>query len=116
MIRHPLAVAVLSISTACSVASAAELFLLGAVSYSYATSVSDDGRVVGGYDPQSYWYWTRETGVVQLIGTTIPPGNGVGGASSQEEAMAALPASSSPPPSPPPPARRTKRLRFADEV
>lgn len=79
MIRHPLAVALLSISTACSVASAAELFLLGAVSYSYADSVSDDGRVVGGHDPQSYWYWTRETGVVQLIGTTIPPGNGVGG-------------------------------------
>lgn len=60
-------------------AAAGELFLLGLVSQSYADDVSDDGRVVVGYDPQSYWYWTRETGVVQLIGQTVPPGNGVGG-------------------------------------
>jgi uncharacterized membrane protein len=60
-------------------ADAGELFLLGLVSFSYATDASDDGRVVAGYDPQSYWYWTRETGVVQLIGTTVPPGNSVGG-------------------------------------
>ena len=74
----PLALAVAALAPV-STLSAAELFLLGAVPYSYAESVSDDGRVVGGHDPQSYWYWTRETGVVQLVGTTIPPGNGVGG-------------------------------------
>ena len=60
-------------------ASAGELFLLGLVPQSYADDVSDDGRVVAGYDQQSYWYWTRETGVVQLIGQTVPPGNSVGG-------------------------------------
>ena len=60
-------------------ADAGELFLLGLVPYSYATDASNDGRVVVGYDPQSYWYWTRETGVVQLIGSTVPPGNSVGG-------------------------------------
>ena len=60
-------------------ANAGELFLLGLVPFSYATDASNDGRVVVGYDPQSYWYWTRETGVVQLIGSTISPGNGVGG-------------------------------------
>ena len=49
------------------------------MSFSYATYASDDGRVVVGYDTQSYWYWTRETGVVQLIGTTVSPGNSVGG-------------------------------------
>ena len=65
----------LSVSTA----DAGELFLLGLVPQSYATDASDDGRVVVGYDTQSYWYWTRETGVVQLIGTTVPPGNSVGG-------------------------------------
>ncbi len=60
-------------------ADAGELFLLGLVPFSYATDASDDGRVVAGYDGQSYWYWTRETGVVQLIGSTVPPGNSVGG-------------------------------------
>ena len=60
-------------------ANAGELFLLGLVPFSYATDASNDGRVVVGYDPQSYWYWTRETGVVQLIGSTVPPGNSVGG-------------------------------------
>lgn len=72
----------LAASTAVAVspsAHAGELFLLGLVSQSYASDVSDDGRVVAGYDAQSYWYWTRETGVVQLIGSTVPPGNSVGG-------------------------------------
>ena len=69
-----------SVATAIApAANAGELFLLGLVPYSYATAASDDGRVVAGYDPQSYWYWTRETGVVRLIGSTVPPGNGVGG-------------------------------------
>ena len=40
-------------------ADAGELFLLGLVSFSYATDASDDGRVVVGYDTQSYWCWTR---------------------------------------------------------
>jgi uncharacterized membrane protein len=66
-------------TTIASPADAGGLFLLGLVSQSYATDASDDGRVVVGYDTQSYWYWTRETGVVQLIGTTVPPGNSVGG-------------------------------------
>jgi hypothetical protein len=65
-----------------SPSAAADLHLLGAVSYSWATACSDDGRVVAGYDPQSYWYWTLDTGVIQLIGTTISPGNGVGGQAS----------------------------------
>ncbi|MEY3142746.1 MAG: hypothetical protein RLY21_1239 [Planctomycetota bacterium] len=60
-------------------ADAGELFLLGLVPQSYATDASDDGRVVAGYDTQSYWYWTRDTGVVQLTGSTVPPGNSVGG-------------------------------------
>ena len=79
MIRLTFITTFLSLSAAAGLAPAAELFLLGAVPQSYADSASDDGRVVGGHDAQSYWYWTRETGVVQLIGTTIPPGNGVGG-------------------------------------
>jgi hypothetical protein len=66
-------------ASAASTATAGELFLLGLVPFSYATDASDDGRVVAGYDGQSYWYWTRETGVVQLIGSTVPPGNSVGG-------------------------------------
>lgn len=60
-------------------AHAGELFLLGLVPQAYADDCSEDGRVVVGYDTQSYWYWTRETGVVQLIGQTVPPGNSVGG-------------------------------------
>jgi uncharacterized membrane protein len=60
-------------------ATAGELHLLGLVPFSYADDVSDDGQVVVGYDRQSYWYWTPSSGVVQLIGTTIPPGSGVGG-------------------------------------
>ena len=64
---------------ACATVHAGELFLLGLVPQSFAIDASDDGRTVVGYDPASYWYWTRETGVVQLIGTTTPPGNGVGG-------------------------------------
>jgi len=60
-------------------ARAGELFLLGLVPQAYADDCSEDGKVVVGYDPQSYWYWTRETGVVQLIGQTVSPGNGVGG-------------------------------------
>jgi len=62
-----------------STAHAGELFLLGLVPFSYATDASDDGRVVVGYDTQSYWYWTRDEGVVQLTGVTVPPGNSVGG-------------------------------------
>ncbi len=73
----------LSITTcvlaAATVAHAGDLHLLGAVPQAWATSCSDDGVVVGGYDTQSYWYWTAGTGVVQLLGTTIPPGSGVGG-------------------------------------
>jgi hypothetical protein len=57
---------------------AGELFLLGLVPYSYALAPSADGRVVAGYDQQSYWYWTRETWVVRLE-ESLPPGNGVGG-------------------------------------
>jgi len=76
-LRHALLAATVLAAPAC--ANAGELFLLGLVPFSYANNCSNDGRVVAGYDPQSYWYWTRETGVVQLIGTTVPPGNGVGG-------------------------------------
>ncbi|MSR42369.1 MAG: hypothetical protein EXS10_10810 [Phycisphaerales bacterium] len=60
-------------------AQAQALHLLGAVPYSYATGVSDDGTVAVGYDSGSYWYWTEATWVVQLTGFTLPPGNGVGG-------------------------------------
>ena len=70
-----LALATLATSAA---AHAGELFLLGLVPQAYANDCSEDGRVVVGYDPQSYWYWTRETGVV-LIPGTVPPGNSVGG-------------------------------------
>jgi len=66
-------------SSLAPIAQAAELFLLGLVPQAYADDCSEDGKVVVGYDPQSYWYWTRETGVVQLIGSTVPPGNSVGG-------------------------------------
>ncbi len=61
-----------------SSASAGELFLLGLVNQSWAEDSSNDGRVVVGTDPQGYWYWTRETGVVR-VPNTIPPGNGAGG-------------------------------------
>ncbi len=63
---------------ACSEGHAGELHLLGLVPYAYANDASDDGSVVVGYDPASYWYWTLATGVVQLP-NTIGPGNGVGG-------------------------------------
>jgi uncharacterized membrane protein len=68
-----------AVASLSNTASAGELFLLGLVPQAYADDCSEDGRVVVGYDPQSYWYWTRETGVVQLIGQTVPPGNSVGG-------------------------------------
>lgn len=58
---------------------AAELHLLGAVQYSYATAVSADGSVVAGFDGASYWYWTQATWVVRLTGQTVSPGGGVGG-------------------------------------
>ncbi len=69
------------ITSACvsTSASAQALHLLGAVQNSWATGISDDGTVAVGYDTGSYWYWTEATGVVQLIGITISPGNGVGG-------------------------------------
>ena len=79
---HPLAAcaAVAAATWTCTPpAHCGELFLLGLVPQAYADDCSEDGRVVIGYDTQSYWYWTRETGVVQLTGQTVPPGNGVGG-------------------------------------
>ncbi len=75
--HHALFATVVLAASAC--ANAGELFLLGLVPQAYAESTSDNGLVVAGHDPQSYWYWTRETGVVQLIGSTVSPGNGVGG-------------------------------------
>ncbi len=59
-------------------AHAAEVILLGAVNNAVAYDCSDDGQVVVGHDPSSYWYWTRGTGVV-LVPNTIGPGLGVGG-------------------------------------
>ena len=81
MLRTNLSLSALAIAAAgiAPCASAGELFLLGLVPQAYADDCSEDGRVVVGYDTQSYWYWTRETGVVQLLGTTVPPGNSVGG-------------------------------------
>ena len=67
-----------TVSFTCATASAGELYLLGLVPQAYAEDVSDNGQVVVGHDPQSYWYWTPTTGVVQLL-NTIPPGNGAGG-------------------------------------
>ncbi len=61
-----------------SVAWAGELHLLGLVPYAYAWDSSDDGRVVVGQDSANYWYWTLETGVVELP-DTVGPGSGVGG-------------------------------------
>jgi hypothetical protein len=61
-----------------SLAGAGELFLLGAVPYSYAVEPSADGRIVVGYDGLGSWWWTRETWVVR-IADSIGYGNGVGG-------------------------------------
>ena len=61
-----------------SSSSAGELFLLGAVPYSYAVEPSADGNVVVGYDSQGAWWWTRDTWVVR-IDESIGYGNGVGG-------------------------------------
>jgi hypothetical protein len=61
-----------------SAAHAGELFLLGAVQYSYAVQPSADGLVVVGYDNAGAWWWTRETWVVR-IPESLGYGNGVGG-------------------------------------
>ena len=66
---------------AASVASAGELYLLGAVQYSYSTGASADGTVVSGYDRGSAWYWTKDSWVVRLT-ESLPPGNGIGGSAS----------------------------------
>jgi hypothetical protein len=56
----------------------AELFLLGAVPFSYAQGVSSDGTRVVGSDTQGAWLWTRESWVVRIEGS-LAYGNGVGG-------------------------------------
>ncbi len=81
MERRSITTTLLAASLSCWLSSpvhAGEVFLLGAVPYAYAWSVSDDGRIVAGQDTASYWYWTRDEWVVPIF-DSVPPGNGVGG-------------------------------------
>ncbi len=59
-------------------AHAGQLFLLGAVPYSYAESASANGSVVSGHDGNRDWYWTQDSWVT-LLANSVPPGQGVGG-------------------------------------
>ncbi len=77
-IRLSAAAGAFALLIASSEGMAGELHLLGLVPNAYADDTSADGRVVAGYDTQSYWYWTAETGVVPLL-DTVSPGSGVGG-------------------------------------
>lgn len=78
VLRSSIALAALA-SSAATQAGVLHILGAGSQSTSFASDVSADGSVVVGFDNQSYWYWTLDTWVVQLLGQTIPPGNGVGG-------------------------------------
>jgi hypothetical protein len=80
----PMKQAFLTISLAAPLAlipsvDAGELFLLGAVPYSYAGGASANGSVVAGYDRSGYWYWTNSPSWVVPLDQSIAPGDGVGG-------------------------------------
>jgi hypothetical protein len=74
--------AILVLAAACDGASFAggtkgQLRLLGGFAGT-PSGVSSDGRVVVGYNPAQYWYWTSDIGVIP-IGGIAPGSQGAGG-------------------------------------
>jgi hypothetical protein len=70
--------ATLAAALAAPMACAGDLYLLGAVPYSYVYDISNDAKVASGGDQSHVWYWTKDTWVV-LLGDAPPYGNGIGG-------------------------------------